>query len=298
MSLYDFEVTVPRPDSLGDLVNWYSLFYAAPGAAAPILASQCVGFIDGVFYRDATGTPSNSLKVGIDHPNTAPAGSLKGMDYLMTGTVSPDGSGFRLTLSLESACDRKKVITASGRFDRADQASALGADLARQSFIPIAEKIRAYERDVRSADMEVSMGGNNANLVADPLRRKASLNEKVPVTLTLIDCDGEPLAGRTISLAGNGNSMAPPSSKGSFAVSEAVTGSDGKVTVDFVVGTTRGTALTRAYFFHRTPFGCEAVTGTKKRKPWRPSLMRSSLPLGSKFQPREIPGGPSSPVPA
>lgn len=258
VTLYDFDVTVPRPDSLADMANWYFLFYAAPGAASAIFTPQCAQFIDAAFYRDTSGVPSKSLTVGIDHPNTAPSGSMKGMDYLLTGTVGPDGSGYKLTLSLETACDRKKVATASQHFDRADQASTVAADLARQKFVPIAEIIRSYERDVRSADPQVSIGGYNAKLTVDPVRRKASMGEKIPVTLTLIDCDGEPLAGRTISLTGGGKA-APPSSNGTFAAAEATTGSDGKVTVDFTVGSTNGTALARAYFFHKTPFGCEAV---------------------------------------
>ena len=162
-------------------------------------------------------------------------------------------------MALQTACDRKNVATASGHFDRADQASTYAAQLAGQKFTPLSQIIREYERDVRSGNTDVSIGGYNAKLTVDPQRRKAKVGETVPVTLTLIDCDGEPLAGRTLSFTGKGNKMAPPSSNGAFAVSEAVTGSDGKVTVDFIVGNTRGTAMARAYCFHKTPFGCEAV---------------------------------------
>jgi hypothetical protein len=257
-TLYDFDVTVPKPDSLADRVVWYSLFYAASAAGSAIFTPQCARFIDGSVYRDGSGVPSNSIKVGIDHPNTAPAGSLKGMDYLLNGSLSPDGSGFKVTMSLECACGRKKVISASAHFDDEDQASAAAGELARAHFVPLADKIRAYEREARDGDPEVSIGGYDSKLVMDPARRKANMGEKVPVTLTLLDCDGEPLAGRTISLAGGGKE-APPSLNGSFAVTEATTGSDGKVTVDFTVGNTRGAALARAYFFHKTPFGCEAV---------------------------------------
>lgn len=257
-ALFDFDVTVPRPDSLSDIAVWYSLFYAAPAAGSAVFTPQCARFIDGSFYRDGSGVPANSLTVGIDHPNTAPAGSLKGMDYLLNGTVGQDGSGFKVTMSLECSCDRKKVITASAHFDNADQASTAAGDLARAKFVPLADKIRAYEKEARDGDPEVSIGGYDSKLTIDPARRKANIGEKVPVTLTLIDCDGEPLAGRTISLTGGGKE-APPSLNGSFAESEVVTGSDGKVTVDFTVGNTRGAALTRAYFFHKTPFGCQAV---------------------------------------
>jgi hypothetical protein len=259
VTMYDFNVTAPRPDSLADIVVWYSLFFAGPGAAATIFTPQCARFIDGSFYRDSTGVPSKSLTVGIDHPNTAPAGNLKGMDYLLNGSVSPDGSGFKVDMSLECACNRKTVVTASKHFDRADQASTAAADLARQKFIPISDVIRQFERDTRNSDPDVSIGGFNSKLVVDPARRKANMGEKIPVTFTLTDCDGEPLAGRKLSLTGGGNKMAPPSTNGSYAVSEATTGSDGKVTVDFTVGATKGTAIARAYFFHKTPFGCEAV---------------------------------------
>lgn len=258
VTLYDFDVTVPRPDSLADMAAWYSLFYAGPGAASAIFTPQCARFIDGSFYRDGSGVPSNSLTVGIDHPNTAPAGALKGMDYLLNGSVSRDGSGYEVTMALECACSRQQVITASAHFDDPDQASAAAGDLARRNFIPVADKIRDFERDARDEDPEVSIGGYNSKLVLDPIRRKASMGEKVPVTLTLTDCDGEPLGGRKIALTGSG-ADAPASVNGSFAASEATTGDDGKVTVDFTVGSARGTALARAYFFHKTPFGCKAV---------------------------------------
>ena len=259
VTLYDFDVTVPRPDSLADMAVWYSLFYAGPGAGSAVFKSQCARFIDAAFYRDATGVPSNSLKVGIDHPNTAPAGNLKGMDYLLTGSVAPDGSGFKLTMALECACNRKKVLSATRSFASADQASTAAAELANGKFVPIAEVIREFERGVRSGDPDVSIGGYNATMTVEPAKRKASMGEKVPVTLTLMDCDGEPLAGRTISLTGGGDQSAPPSSNGTFTATEAVTGGDGKVTVEFQVGTKKGAAMARAYFFHKSPFGCEAV---------------------------------------
>jgi hypothetical protein len=259
IALYDFNVTAPRPDSLAEMAVWYSLFYAAPGAGSAIFTAQCARFIDASFYRDASGVPSNSLKVGIDQPNTAPAGNLKGMDYLVTGTVAPEGSGFQLTMSLECACNRKKVLTATRSFASADQASAAAAELANGKFVPIADVIREYEREARAGDPDVSIGGYNATLTVDPIKRKAALNEKVSVTLTLMDCDGEPLAGRTISLTGGGDKAAPPSSNGAFTAAEAVTGADGKVTVEFQVGSKKGAAMARAYFFHKTPFGCEAV---------------------------------------
>jgi hypothetical protein len=259
VTLYDFDVAVPRPDSLADMAVWYSLFFAGPAAGSAVFQSPCARFIDAAFYRDASGVPSNSLKVGIDRPNTAPAGGLKGMDYLLTGSVAPEGSGFNLTMSLECACNRKKVVTASRSFASADQASAAAAELANQKFAPVAEIIREFERGERGGNPDVSIGGYNAKLTVDPVKRKAALGEKVSVTLTLADCDGEPLAGRTISLTGGGNSSAPPSSNGTFTAAEAVTGSDGKATVEFQVGSKKGAAMARAYFFHKTPFGCEAV---------------------------------------
>src|SRR5689334_9894818 len=77
VTLYDFDVTVPKPDSLADKVVWYSLFYAASAAGSAIFTPQCGRFIDGSVYRDGSGVPANAITVGIDHPNTAPGGSLK-----------------------------------------------------------------------------------------------------------------------------------------------------------------------------------------------------------------------------
>jgi hypothetical protein len=260
VTLYDFNVTVPRPDSLGDLGLWYMLYFAGPGAASAIFSNAgCIRFIDAAFYRDTTGVPAKSLTVGIDHPHTAPAGHMKGMDYLVTGTVSPDGSGFLLTMSLETACDRVTVVSASGHFATADQASAKGKELAQQKFSPLATIIRDFELDRRSQDTKVSIGGYNVKLVADPVRHKAAPNETVPVKLTLTDCDGEPLADREISLTGTGNSLAKPSYNGSFTTATATTGNDGSVTVDFKVGPGKKIALARVYYFHKTPFSCEAV---------------------------------------
>ncbi len=259
VTLYDFEVTVPRPDSLVDVVNWYSLYFAGPGAAAAIFNPQCLRFIDAAFYRDTTGVPAKSLTVGIDHPHTAPSGAMKGMDYLLTGTVSQDGSGYKLDMSLQTSCGRKTVVSASGHFDRADQASTLAADLAKQKFIPLDAIIRDFEKKERGENTEVSIGGYSSKLVVEPKKLTGVPGEKIPVTLTLTDCDGEPLAGRKISLTGKDAQMAPPSVNGSFTAAEATTSSNGSVTVDFVLGSATATALARAYFFHQTPFGCDAV---------------------------------------
>ncbi len=257
--LYDFNVTVPRPDSTGNLGAWYSLFFAGPGAGAALFNPDCLRFIDAAFYRDTTGVPSKSFSLGIDHPFTAPSGSMKGMDYLLTGTVSTDGSGYKLDMSLEAACSRKQVASASGHFDRPEQASTLGADLARSHFMPLPTLIRDFEKGERAADTKVSIGGWSSKLVVEPGKHKAAFGETVPVTLTLTDCDGEPLAGRKISLTGNGDKRAKPSTNGAFTMAEAVTGSNGSVTVDFKVGSVKGTAQARAYFIHQTPFGCEAI---------------------------------------
>lgn len=258
VDVYDFAVTVPKPEDPKEAWSWGDLFGAAKTAGAEISKDQkCVAFYDGVV------SAGQGLKVGRDVANVVPAGAIKNRDYLFTGSVERGNAGYHLDIALETACSRKTAVSASANFNATNDARAAGEQLAREKMRPLLAKIREFEREQRDADSRIAIGVvNGGAFTAVPAKRNAKRFETVPVTLSLTDCDGAPLRNRVIALVPKNKEWGAPSENGQFTAATATTDNAGKVTIGFKVGGKPGKAVARAYFHYLSPTGCGETVDT------------------------------------
>jgi len=257
--LYDFTVDVPRPEPGNGLAAWYDLFFAGSRAGSELFNnSQCVRFFDGSRIQDNSGEVGGPLIVGIDYPHLPAAGDIMNREYLFTGSVSGDPGNYHVNLSLETGCKRRVAHSASGSAATVEEAKELARTLARQQFLPLLQTIRRFERDQRATNPKVAIGNNGAGdmLTMEPAKREAKPFETIPIQFTLVDCDGEPLAGREISLTPP-DERALKSYNGHFDVPKVMTGGNGKANANFIVGGKKGVAIPRATFLFLRPTGCE-----------------------------------------
>jgi len=258
--LYDFGVNIHQPDNIPGYSKWLGHFSAANFAGAEISKDRmCLLFSDGA-VRSARES-GEGLKVGADVAYTAPKGKIENgmIDYVFTGAVNQMGSGYQVNMALETACSRQTAISASASYSDPLDAKDVGAQLARDNFRPLFSKIREFEHRLRESDTRVAIDTTDGNFDMEPKKRNARPSETVPVTLTLNDCDGEPLRNRIISLVPKSSEWGPSSHNGKFAATTATTDDSGKVIVGFTLGGAPGPATARAYFSYLRPSGCEMV---------------------------------------
>ena len=258
--LYDFAVEIPRPEPGAGLGEWYDLFFAASRAGSELFNdNQCVRFLDGAALKDNSGEVGGPLIVGVDYAHLPPVGNIKGRDYLFTGSVSGGPGNYHVTLSLETACKRRVAHSASGSAATVEEAKELARPLARQEFRPLLQTIRRYERDQRATNPKVALASNFGDILTmEPAKREAKPFETVPIQFTLVDCDGQPLAGREISLTSQDDRTLIPYN-GRFDVPKVTTDGNGKASANFIVGGKKGIAIPRASFQFLHPTGCEAI---------------------------------------
>jgi hypothetical protein len=129
--------------------------------------------------------------------------------------------------------------------------------IARDNFIPLLPKLREYGLKKRETDTQYTLNAQDGVLDLEPKKRHAKPLETVPVTITLKDCDGEPLRNRTLLMKPRETWWGPASHNGKFSAPTVKTDSSGRATLDFTVGSTPGPAIARVYFSYLEPSGCE-----------------------------------------
>ena len=261
--IYDFAVNVPEPENRTDGIGrgeWLDLFFAGPRAGTEISKdNQCVRMLSGAAFDQGKNELGGQMTVGVNHPFLPPAGDMKGRNYLFTGSVNGGPGSYSVNLSLEAACKRRVAHSASGSGTNSEELKDTAERLAGQEFRPLLETIREYERRVRATDPKVAIAANLSDtLKMEPSKREAKPFETVPVEFSLIDCDGEPLAGREIYLTPQGPGMRP-SFNGSFDVATVTTDKSGKAKANFTVGGKTGVAIPRSQFLYVRPNGCDGV---------------------------------------
>lgn len=261
VALYDLDVQVPvDTSSASALSQWWKLHFAAGWVAGTVGGDRCANFSDGAMFSDTSGAPSSTLTIGVGHSHLAPSGPilLSSHDYLLTGSIASSGGGYQMNLKLETTCSREVAASVSGTFASPSEASATAVRLATQAFTPLSDKIREFEKQKRDADPEVAIDVCKDAFQIVPSKTSAAPSETLPVTISLKDCDGTPLAGRKILLMGGsfkGSSLAP-STNGVFTQTEVTTDGQGKATVDYTTGPSQGLSVPRVHFVYKSPAGC------------------------------------------
>ena len=263
--LYDMDVQVPRPGDPAEIIQWQNLFRAAFTAEDRAFndpTASCLTFLDGTLVgRDRN--ISDSIVFGLSHAHTAPQGEIAGSDYLISGSVTGSEGAYEMTISLETVCSRENVAAGSTVFTSANQAADVGTTLGTQVFSNIATTIEQFEVNKRNTNTDVARDVKDDQVVITPSKTKAARGESVPVQIFLVDCDGTPLANRTITLTASQfhGMILNGSDNGAFTTQTVTTDANGIAHPEFLAGNQPGIAILRVYFVYKNPMGCDRVDG-------------------------------------
>jgi len=257
VTLYDFDVHVPQPGDPAEIMQWQQLFRAAFIVADVAIndpTGSCLHFFDGTLV-DREGNISDTVDFGLSHANLAPQGEIPGSDYLISGSITGNEGAYTMTVILETACSREIVTSGSTTFSSANEAPDVAHTLALQVFSQIATTIEQFEINVRNANTKVARDVQDSQMVVKPSKRKATRAETVPVQISLVDCDGIPLANRIIDL----KDPRFESENGAFTTQTLKTDGNGIAWTNFLTGLIPGIAVLKVMYTYTKPWGCENV---------------------------------------
>lgn len=263
--LYDLDVQVPRPGEPTQIIQWQNLFwasYTAENAAFNDATSRCLYYYEGTLIGRDGRIPDTAV-FGLGYTHTAPQGEIAGYDYLISGSITGSEGAYGITISLETICSRETVTSGSTVFSSASQAAVVGTSLGTQVFSNIATTIEQFEVNKRNANTDVARDVQDDQMVITPSKTKAARGESVPVKISLVDCDGIPLANRTITLTASQfhGLILNGSENGAFTEQTITTDANGIAHPNFITGASPGIAILRAYFVYKNPMGCDRVAG-------------------------------------
>jgi len=264
---YDTDMRIPVPprgteESLQKQRNWFQLTYENKWFRVEISETDTkFGCINQKLANIIPKDSSDNLLLS-DNAIIPSAGTTIpwDSDYLIHGWIEGDENNCRLTIRMETAFSRKLVYSATRSFAGLlsyDDKSKLGAQIAREEFIPLIDVVRKFEKEERDNNTDINIYIDKFNVT--PEKSKVKKGDEVVVEFKLIDCDGLPLKGRTVLLQGGSFSGSPlaRSSSGRFANSTAVTDDEGIAKATFKVGISPGKAIIRSYHKYFKPSGEE-----------------------------------------
>jgi len=209
-------MNVPQPppdDSLGQYIttksqqaffNWIALGDAQIpvgqiGKTDP--ERDCVNWLYGSMAQQIAANTDTTAIVHQQNYSTGdlpPAGPVPGVEYIIWGSIDSSGGQYHFHVYLEDAYSRTRI--AAGQADFTDPKNTqTEAQSAVQQLEPVFDKIRAYQKNIRS------LGGSdvaiNAKLYIIPSKSDLNGGETIPVEFQVKDCDGTPLSGRWINIS-------------------------------------------------------------------------------------------------
>jgi hypothetical protein len=280
VALYDCFIDVPRPaDDPDAIIAWQTLFWPAVAARGYIQKNDpqknCIVWIDGAMVN-ALELQSGKLKFGPEYSNLPASGSLNTSDYLITSTVQASGNNYIFTLVLETAESREVVKTVKLEFNANVESADNTGQKAAMQMMPLFETIKKFEIDKRNSDVNVAIRDlwrkdTSDDITVKPKKGVVKTGESVDVEITMIDCDGVPLANRRILFKDTTVKLKPYTPEmpfigtrgGEITPRVAITDEAGKVTVQFKAGNKAGVGQIVAWYPHQKPCGrADAFTGS------------------------------------
>jgi len=255
--LYDFDVQVPRPRDNAKIIQWQQLF-KAPFVVADVTFNDptagCLQFFDATLVG-WNASISDTINFGLNRVRLAPQGEIPGFNYVISGVITGNEGAYTVAINLETACSREIVTSGSTSFTSANEIASITNILAKELFSPINTKIQQFEENERNAKTEVARDVTSDQIVIKPSKKEAKRAETVPVQISLLDCDGSPLANRTITL----QDPRFESENGSFTTQTVRTDAQGIARTNFLTGLMPGVAILRVSFAYTNPWGCETI---------------------------------------
>ena len=266
IGLYDCYINIPRPDDDPEsIIAWQTLFWPSAAARGYMRTNDptkdCIGWRDGAMIN-AIDLQNGKLKFGAEYSNLPAGGPIGSSDYLITSKVQASGSNYIFTLVLETAESREIVKSVELEFGaNVESANNAGIQAALQ-MMPLFETIRKFEENKRNTDVRVAICDLNMEMITvKPAKKIVNPGETIDVDITMTDCDGVPLANRSIIFVdttvqiNNDTPLLKGTIGGEITPRIAVTDESGKAKVKFKAGKKAGVGQIVAWYPHLKPCG-------------------------------------------
>jgi hypothetical protein len=251
-------VSIPPPDdsttgaytsqsSQNAFLNWVALEDAivqVGNIASSDPEASCVHWLQGSLAAQLSTVPDSMVRVHLENywtGETPPAGALGGVDYLIRASIDSSGGSYHFHVYLEDGTTRDRIAAGEADFSAASGGTT-AATSAIASIEPVFDKIRAYQKNLRDNDQTMAL---SANITVMPSQPNMDALQTIPITFQVLDCDGTPLKGRSITVGG---------SNGSFDNQGLQTDDNGEATANFTANNVAGVAtITALYYPYTTP---------------------------------------------
>ena len=189
IGIYDPSVLVPKPaetdPSYGTILpKWWQLFRVGDFMRAYFHdqdgTGSCIFFSDIHVFVSDTSIWGNKIKFGTEWAQTAPSGPVNALDYLVESSVSGANGSYQITASLQSAITRETIASGSINFSDMWDAPSYARQLAAQTFSPLFNKIREWEKNKREEDPEIAIGTDNITITPAKFRIETTSRSKTP----------------------------------------------------------------------------------------------------------------------
>ena len=156
-------------------------------------------------------------------------------DFVIGSKITGSSGSYTLTVSIENGQSYAHVADGVASIGSATSNNVKAAcSSAVQQILPLATEIRAYEEKLKAANPLLTI---NPQIGISPATLKLSLKGSTDVNITATDCDGAPIADRVFSL---------DASLGSLSTSSVETDGNGKASVNYTAGSSKGVAIITA----------------------------------------------------
>lgn len=271
VALYDCYMFVERPADPDSIIAWQTLYWPAAAARGHIRANDpkesCIVWRDGALLN-ANELQSGKLIFGSEYANVPPSAAINSVDYLITSHVLMHGNKYIFTLFLEAAESREIVKAVDVEFIATVESANNAGKQAAMQMMPLFETIRKFEIDKRNSNVGFAIRdlwrkNTSDDIIVTPKKKLIKTGETVDVEITMIDCDGVPLANRRILFNDTTVQLTPETPEmplkgtrgGEITPRVAITDKAGKVTVQFKAGNKAGFGQIVAWYPHQKPCG-------------------------------------------
>jgi len=208
---FGFDIQVKQPNKEEGTENlwpeWKNLFMLASVVAIQISNNES-GCIKMTIPPSVDTSDFELLSVGGETFVNLPSNPLISPDlskygnYLLTGSITNNGTNCQLRVEVQTTCSRKTVVTAQTNFSLSSvsgNVSTIAQQVVAQ-LSSLADKIKNFELAERQQSKELSLNpvswGDPIKIV--PQKKILRAGESTSFTIEVKDCDGTPLGGREV----------------------------------------------------------------------------------------------------
>jgi hypothetical protein len=179
-------------------------------------------------YADTTATDYTSSGNSFTLPDS---GAAIDANYVIASKIVGNTGSYILTVSIQDGHTYAHIVNGTATFNSITDNNVKSACLsAVQQILPLTTYIRSYQGLLKQANPSLSI---NPQIVLSPAKSEVPLKGSTNVAITVVDCDGAPMANRQLTL---------DASYGSFNVSTVQTDNAGKAAAVFTAGNSKGIA--------------------------------------------------------